>query len=55
MRRRKLAFGPQAQRQRGPPQKAGEELQFTVHDLAAVSLDGRVISSTRIREATSRR
>jgi len=31
--------------------KLGEELQFTVHDLAAVSLDGRVISSTRIREA----
>jgi len=31
--------------------KLGEELQFTVHGLAAVSLDGRVISSTRIREA----
>ena len=29
----------------------GEELKFTVHGLAAVSLDDRVISSTRIREA----
>lgn len=29
----------------------GQELKFTVHGLAAVSLDGRVISSTRIREA----
>lgn len=29
----------------------GAELNFTVHGLAAVSLGGRVISSTRIREA----
>lgn len=29
----------------------GAELQFQVHGLAAVSLDGQVISSTRIREA----
>jgi len=29
----------------------GEELRFTVHGLAAVSLDGQVVSSTRIREA----
>jgi len=29
----------------------GEELHFTVHGLAAVSLDGRVVSSTRIRES----
>jgi riboflavin kinase/FMN adenylyltransferase len=29
----------------------GAELQFTVHGLAAVSLDGRVVSSTRIRES----
>jgi riboflavin kinase/FMN adenylyltransferase len=29
----------------------GAELKFTVHALAAVSLDGRVVSSTRIREA----
>ena len=29
----------------------GRELKFTVHSLAAVSLDGKVVSSTRIREA----
>ena len=29
----------------------GEELQFTVHGMAQVSLDGQVVSSTRIREA----
>jgi riboflavin kinase / FMN adenylyltransferase len=29
----------------------GDELRFTVHGLAAVSLDGRAVSSTRIREA----
>jgi riboflavin kinase/FMN adenylyltransferase len=29
----------------------GQELHFTVHGLAAVSLDGQVVSSTRIREA----
>jgi riboflavin kinase/FMN adenylyltransferase len=29
----------------------GEELRFIVHGLAAVSLDGQVVSSTRIREA----
>ncbi|MBI3848685.1 MAG: bifunctional riboflavin kinase/FAD synthetase [Verrucomicrobia bacterium] len=29
----------------------GAELNFTVHGLAAVSLDGRAVSSTRIREA----
>ncbi|HUB86883.1 MAG TPA: bifunctional riboflavin kinase/FAD synthetase [Verrucomicrobiae bacterium] len=31
--------------------KLGAELHFQVHGLAAVSLDGKVISSTRIREA----
>ena len=31
--------------------KLGGETGFTVHGLAAVSLDGRVVSSTRIREA----
>ena len=31
--------------------KLGEELKFSVHGLAAVSLDGEVVSSTRIREA----
>jgi riboflavin kinase/FMN adenylyltransferase len=31
--------------------KLGEELNFNVHGLAAVSLDGQVVSSTRIREA----
>jgi len=29
----------------------GQELQFTVHGVAAVSLDGQPVSSTRIREA----
>jgi riboflavin kinase / FMN adenylyltransferase len=32
-------------------QKLGAELNFTVHGVAAVSLDGQVVSSTRIREA----
>jgi riboflavin kinase/FMN adenylyltransferase len=31
--------------------KLGAELKFTVHGMAAVSLDGRAMSSTRIREA----
>lgn len=31
--------------------KLGQELGFAVHGLAAVSLDGKLISSTRIREA----
>jgi len=31
--------------------KLGGELGFTVHGLAAVSLDGQIVSSTRIREA----
>jgi riboflavin kinase / FMN adenylyltransferase len=31
--------------------KLGAELSFSVHGLAAVSLDGQVVSSTRIREA----
>jgi riboflavin kinase/FMN adenylyltransferase len=31
--------------------KLGAELQFSVHGLAAVSLDGQIVSSTRIREA----
>lgn len=31
--------------------KLGAELNFSVHGLAAVSLDGKVVSSTRIREA----
>ena len=30
--------------------KLGDELGFTVHGLAAVSLDGQIVSSTRIRE-----
>ena len=29
----------------------GAELRFTAHGMAAVSLDGRIVSSTRIREA----
>src|SRR6267142_3543372 len=31
--------------------KLGQELNFTVHGLAAVALDGQAVSSTRIREA----
>jgi riboflavin kinase/FMN adenylyltransferase len=31
-------------------QRLGHELEFTVHGLAAVALDGRAVSSTRIRE-----
>jgi riboflavin kinase / FMN adenylyltransferase len=31
--------------------KLGAELRFAVHGMAAVSLDGRAVSSTRIREA----
>jgi riboflavin kinase/FMN adenylyltransferase len=31
--------------------KLGAELKFTVHGMAAVSLDGRAVSSTRIRDA----
>jgi riboflavin kinase/FMN adenylyltransferase len=31
--------------------KLGAELKFTVHGMAAVSLDGKAVSSTRIREA----
>jgi len=31
--------------------KLGGEIGFTVHGLAAVSLDGQIVSSTRIREA----
>jgi len=34
--------------------KLGAELKFAVHGLAAVSLDGRAVSSTRIREAIAR-
>lgn len=33
--------------------KLGEELNFAVHGMAAVSLDGEAVSSTRIREAIS--
>ncbi|MGN6552174.1 MAG: bifunctional riboflavin kinase/FAD synthetase [Verrucomicrobiota bacterium] len=32
-------------------QTLGKELEFTVHGMAAVSLDGKTISSTRVREA----
>lgn len=31
--------------------KLGEELKFSVHGMAAVSLDGKTVSSTRIRQA----
>ena len=32
-------------------QKLGAELNFTVHGIAAVALDGQIVSSTRVREA----
>jgi riboflavin kinase / FMN adenylyltransferase len=32
-------------------QKLGAEINFTVHGIAAVALDGQVVSSTRVREA----
>jgi len=32
-------------------QKLGAEMNFTVHGIAAVALDGQVVSSTRVREA----
>jgi riboflavin kinase/FMN adenylyltransferase len=35
-------------------QQLGGELHFDVHGLAAVALDGQVVSSTRIRDAISR-
>ena len=35
-------------------QQLGKELNFTVHGVAAVSLDGQVVSSTRIREEVRR-
>ena len=31
--------------------KLGDELHFTVHGMSAVSLDGKIVSSTRIRES----
>lgn len=34
--------------------KLGQELGFTVHGMAAVSLDGKAVSSTRIRQAITR-
>jgi riboflavin kinase/FMN adenylyltransferase len=34
--------------------RMGSELNFAVHGLAAVSLDGKAVSSTRIREAVQR-
>lgn len=32
-------------------QKLGAELNFTVHGIAAVALDGQIVSSTRVRDA----
>lgn len=32
-------------------QKLGAELNFTMHGIAAVALDGQIVSSTRVREA----
>lgn len=32
-------------------QRLGEELRFTVHGVSALALDGKIVSSTRIREA----
>ena len=45
-----FVFGRQRSGNVGLLKKLGAELNFQVHDLAAVSLDGQAVSSTRIRE-----
>ncbi len=45
-----FVFGHRRSGDVGLLKKLGAELGFQVHGLAAVSLDGRVVSSTRIRE-----
>jgi riboflavin kinase/FMN adenylyltransferase len=46
-----FTFGHKRSGNVGLLRKLGEELHFAVHGLAAVALDGRTVSSTRIREA----
>ena len=46
-----FVFGHKRSGDVGLLKKLGGEIGFSVHGLAAVSLDGRVVSSTRIREA----
>jgi riboflavin kinase/FMN adenylyltransferase len=46
-----FTFGHHRQGTVGLLEKLGRDLDFTVHGLAAVSLDGVAISSTRVREA----
>jgi riboflavin kinase/FMN adenylyltransferase len=46
-----FVFGHRRSGDVGLLQRLGAELGFAVHGLAAVSLDGQMISSTRIREA----
>ena len=49
MRRRVFAFGHQ--RQGNVLQQLGTELNFVLHSLASVALDGETVSSTRIQAA----
>ena len=46
-----FVFGHQRSGNVAVLKKLGDEIGFKVHGLAAVSLDGQVVSSTRIREA----
>jgi len=46
-----FTFGHKRSGDVGLLRKLGEQLHFTVHGLAAVALDGRTVSSTRIRDA----
>mgnify|MGYP001215461399 CR=1 FL=1 len=46
-----FAFGHQRSGNLNILKKLGHELNFTTHGLASVSLDGKTVSSTRIREA----
>jgi riboflavin kinase / FMN adenylyltransferase len=48
---RGFTFGHKRQGNVALLKELGRELGFTVHDLSAVSWDGKVVSSTRIREA----
>ncbi len=48
---RDFVFGYQRSGNVALLRKLGEELQFIVHGLAAVTLDNQVVSSTRIRQA----
>jgi riboflavin kinase / FMN adenylyltransferase len=45
-----FVFGHKCSGNVGLLKKLGAELRFSVHGIAAVSLDGQVVSSTRIRE-----